>query len=66
VLEELNRQLADRKLLFGPKPSTHTHCALGGMIGNNSCGACGCVWCVASGHRRHESLGTVLTVAGLS
>ena len=39
VLDELNRQLADRKLKFGPKPSTHTHCALGGMIGNNSCGA---------------------------
>ena len=26
-------------LQFGPKPSTHSHCALGGMIGNNSCGA---------------------------
>jgi FAD/FMN-containing dehydrogenase len=21
-----------------PRPSTHTHCTLGGMIGNNSCG----------------------------
>lgn len=39
VLDELNRQLADHELQFGPKPSTHTHCALGGMIGNNSCGA---------------------------
>ncbi|MGW7257272.1 FAD-binding and (Fe-S)-binding domain-containing protein [Streptomyces sp. NPDC054834] len=39
VLDELNRQLADHKLQFGPKPSTHSHCALGGMIGNNSCGA---------------------------
>ncbi|MFF3006725.1 FAD-binding and (Fe-S)-binding domain-containing protein [Kitasatospora sp. NPDC057940] len=39
VLDELNRQLAPHKLKFGPKPSTHTHCALGGMIGNNSCGA---------------------------
>ncbi|GGY94302.1 dimethylmenaquinone methyltransferase [Streptomyces olivaceoviridis] len=39
VLDELNRQLARHKLQFGPKPSTHTHCALGGMIGNNSCGA---------------------------
>jgi FAD/FMN-containing dehydrogenase len=25
--------------MFGPKPSTHSQCALGGMIGNNSCGA---------------------------
>jgi FAD/FMN-containing dehydrogenase/Fe-S oxidoreductase len=39
VLDELNRRLADRGLAFGPKPSTHSHCTLGGMIGNNSCGA---------------------------
>ncbi|BES72814.1 FAD-binding and (Fe-S)-binding domain-containing protein [Marinobacter nanhaiticus D15-8W] len=26
-------------LTFGPDPSTHTQCTLGGMIGNNSCGA---------------------------
>ena len=25
-------------LTFGPDPSTHAHCTLGGMIGNNSCG----------------------------
>ncbi|MEE4546237.1 FAD-linked oxidase C-terminal domain-containing protein [Streptomyces sp. V4-01] len=39
VLDELNRQLAVHELKFGPKPSTHTHCTIGGMIGNNSCGA---------------------------
>ncbi|EPH41830.1 hypothetical protein STRAU_5092 [Streptomyces aurantiacus JA 4570] len=39
VLDELNRQLSGHRLQFGPKPSTHSHCALGGMIGNNSCGA---------------------------
>ncbi|MFD5541361.1 FAD-binding protein, partial [Streptomyces sp. NPDC127079] len=39
VLDDLNRRLADHGLMFGPKPSTHSHCALGGMIGNNSCGA---------------------------
>lgn len=38
VLDELNRQLSDQRLQFGPKPSTHSHCSLGGMIGNNSCG----------------------------
>ena len=27
-----------RGLMFGPKPATHDHCTLGGMIGNNSCG----------------------------
>ena len=26
------------KLTFGPDPSTHSRCTLGGMIGNNSCG----------------------------
>ncbi|QKV97343.1 FAD-binding protein [Streptomyces sp. NA02950] len=39
VLDELNRLLAPHQLKFGPKPSTHSHCSLGGMIGNNSCGA---------------------------
>ncbi|MBO1335699.1 FAD-binding and (Fe-S)-binding domain-containing protein [Streptomyces sp. VRA16 Mangrove soil] len=39
VLDELNRQLGHHGLQFGPKPATHSHCTLGGMIGNNSCGA---------------------------
>ncbi|MFE2508431.1 FAD-binding and (Fe-S)-binding domain-containing protein [Streptomyces naganishii] len=39
VLDQLNERLSDHRLQFGPKPSTHSHCALGGMIGNNSCGA---------------------------
>lgn len=25
-------------LTFGPDPATHSHCTLGGMLGNNSCG----------------------------
>ncbi|MEV4102473.1 FAD-binding and (Fe-S)-binding domain-containing protein [Nonomuraea sp. NPDC049649] len=39
VLDELNRQLAPDGLMFGPRPATHSHCTLGGMIGNNSCGS---------------------------
>jgi FAD/FMN-containing dehydrogenase/Fe-S oxidoreductase len=39
VLDELNRQLAPHGLEFGPEPATHDHCTIGGMIGNNSCGA---------------------------
>ena len=39
VLDELNAQLAAHGLMFGPKPATHDHCTLGGMSGNNSCGA---------------------------
>src|SRR5579871_3533342 len=39
VLDHL-RQQANKQcsLTFGPDPSTHNHCTLGGMIGNNSCG----------------------------
>lgn len=39
VLDTL-RHLAIREhgLTFGPDPSTHAWCTLGGMIGNNSCG----------------------------
>ncbi|GAB3569023.1 FAD-binding and (Fe-S)-binding domain-containing protein [Amycolatopsis endophytica] len=39
VLDELNRRLADTGLRYGPEPATHMNCTLGGMIGNNSCGA---------------------------
>ncbi len=39
VLDELNRRLAHTGLRYGPEPSTHMNCTLGGMIGNNSCGA---------------------------
>ena len=34
------RSAAERHgLTFGPDPATHSRCTLGGMIGNNSCGA---------------------------
>ncbi len=39
VLDDLNRALAEHGLRYGPQPSTHPNCSLGGMIGNNSCGA---------------------------
>jgi FAD/FMN-containing dehydrogenase/Fe-S oxidoreductase len=39
VLDTLNEQLAPSGLRFGPEPATHMNCTLGGMIGNNSCGA---------------------------
>jgi FAD/FMN-containing dehydrogenase len=38
VLDDLQRQARKHGLRFGPDPATHTHCAIGGMIGNNSCG----------------------------
>lgn len=38
VLDRLNDALRPHELIFGPDPATHTHCTLGGMIGNDSCG----------------------------
>src|SRR3954454_19676829 len=39
VLDVLNGQLSEHGLRYGPEPATHPNCTLGGMIGNNSCGA---------------------------
>jgi FAD/FMN-containing dehydrogenase/Fe-S oxidoreductase len=38
-LDRLNRAAAPHGLQFGPDPATIRQCVLGGMIGNNSCGA---------------------------
>ncbi|HEX7182895.1 MAG TPA: FAD-binding and (Fe-S)-binding domain-containing protein [Thermoanaerobaculia bacterium] len=38
VLDDLRDAAEAHRLTFGPDPATHTHCTLGGMIGNNSCG----------------------------
>jgi FAD/FMN-containing dehydrogenase/Fe-S oxidoreductase len=38
VLDDLREAAERHHLTFGPDPATHTHCTLGGMIGNNSCG----------------------------
>ncbi|MEV0397969.1 FAD-binding and (Fe-S)-binding domain-containing protein [Polymorphospora rubra] len=39
VLDRLNAQLGSTGLEYGPRPATHDHCTIGGMIGNNSCGS---------------------------
>jgi FAD/FMN-containing dehydrogenase/Fe-S oxidoreductase len=39
VQSHLNAALAAHGLFFAPDPSTKDRCTLGGMIGNNSCGA---------------------------
>jgi len=38
VLDVLRDAAEEHGLTFGPDPSTHNRCTLGGMIGNNSCG----------------------------
>lgn len=39
VLDELNKELAQCDLFFGPETSTSNRCMMAGMVGNNSCGA---------------------------
>ena len=42
ICDELRHQAmhaSGNLLVWGPDPATHDHCAFGGMIGNNSCGA---------------------------
>ncbi|PZH09025.1 FAD-binding oxidoreductase [Streptomyces sp. NTH33] len=38
INEELNRHTGRYNLVFGPDPSSHSRCVIGGNIGNNSCG----------------------------
>jgi hypothetical protein len=44
VLDRLQQAAAPHGLRFGPDPSTHSRCTLGGMIGNNSCGSHSVAW----------------------
>ncbi len=39
ILDELNKELAKHGLFFGPETSTSNRCMIGGMVGNNACGA---------------------------
>ncbi len=39
VQAKLQRAAAPFGLRFGPDPSTHNRCTIGGMIGNNACGS---------------------------
>lgn len=39
ILDDLQRAARPYGLRFGPEPSTHSRCTLGGMIGNNACGS---------------------------
>jgi FAD/FMN-containing dehydrogenase/Fe-S oxidoreductase len=38
INEELNKVTGKHGLIFGPDPSSHSRCTIGGNIGNNSCG----------------------------
>jgi FAD/FMN-containing dehydrogenase/Fe-S oxidoreductase len=38
INEDVNRSTGKQNLVFGPDPSSHSRCTIGGNIGNNSCG----------------------------
>ncbi len=38
VNEQVNEHCGKWNVIFGPDPSTHEYCTIGGNIGNNSCG----------------------------
>ncbi|GAA3972094.1 FAD-binding and (Fe-S)-binding domain-containing protein [Streptomyces marokkonensis] len=61
VLDRLQDAAAPHGLRFGPDPSTHSRCTLGGMIGNNSCGSHSVAWGTTA-DSAHEL--TVLTARG--
>ncbi|WP_431771716.1 FAD-binding and (Fe-S)-binding domain-containing protein [Streptomyces cucumeris] len=44
ILDDLRTAASAHGLTFGPDPSTHSRCTLGGMIGNNSCGSHSVAW----------------------
>ncbi|MEZ7154556.1 FAD-binding and (Fe-S)-binding domain-containing protein [Streptomyces sp. MAD19A] len=61
VLDRLQEAAAPHGLRFGPDPSTHGRCTLGGMIGNNSCGSHSVAWGTTADNVRTLS---VITVRG--
>ncbi|MGH3449442.1 MAG: FAD-binding and (Fe-S)-binding domain-containing protein [Haloechinothrix sp.] len=44
VPDVLNAAVAEHGLRFGPDPSTHGRCTIGGMIGNDACGSHSVAW----------------------
>ncbi|MEV6208870.1 FAD-binding and (Fe-S)-binding domain-containing protein [Kitasatospora sp. NPDC051914] len=68
VLDDLQRAAHPYGLRFGPDPSTHSRCTLGGMIGNNACGSHSAAWGRTSDHLHALDVlladGTELTVGG--
>lgn len=61
VLDDLQRAAAPHGLRFGPDPSSRSRCTVGGMIGNNACGARSVAWGTTAGNTHSLD---VLTVDG--
>ncbi|MEU9333954.1 FAD-binding and (Fe-S)-binding domain-containing protein [Streptomyces sp. NPDC048290] len=56
VLDRLQEAAAPHGLRFGPDPSTHSRCTLGGMIANNSCGSHSVAWGTTADNVRELSV----------
>ncbi|MFL6268808.1 MAG: FAD-binding oxidoreductase, partial [Actinomycetes bacterium] len=56
VLDDLQAAARPSGLRFGPDPSTHSRCTLGGMIGNNSCGSHSVAWGTTADNVRELSV----------
>ncbi|CAM5527914.1 FAD-binding oxidoreductase OS=Streptomyces alboniger OX=132473 GN=CP975_15410 PE=4 SV=1 [Streptomyces alboniger] len=56
VLDDLRAAAAPHGLTFGPDPSTHNRCTLGGMVGNNSCGSHSVAWGTTADNVRELSV----------
>ena len=50
----LQRAATQHGLRFGPDPSTHTRCTIGGMIGNNACGSRALAYGIRTHGRQHS------------
>ncbi|GAA1868497.1 FAD-binding and (Fe-S)-binding domain-containing protein [Pseudonocardia ailaonensis] len=44
ICDQLRDAAAPHGLTFGPDPSTHNRCTIGGMVGNNACGSHSVAW----------------------
>ncbi|MEA5455640.1 FAD-binding and (Fe-S)-binding domain-containing protein [Sinomonas sp. JGH33] len=44
VCDDLQAATAEFGLAYGPDPSTHSRCTIGGMVANNACGSHSVVW----------------------
>ncbi|MFJ1644772.1 FAD-binding and (Fe-S)-binding domain-containing protein [Streptomyces sp. NPDC088258] len=58
VLDDLRDAVRPYGLTFGPDPSTHNRCTLGGMIANNSCGSHSVAWGTTADNVRGLSVTT--------
>ena len=70
ILDELNKLLEPAGLFFGPETSTSNRCMIGGMVGNNSCGAHSLVYGSTRDHTLEVEMmlsdGSIATFGALS